>query len=92
MKKLLLCSLVIIAMACSNDGDNDISSSSSTDCNCGRVTMCSSFNVVNPVGSPTPVSTFTSFVVLNNCTYRETTYNVNGNQTSNYPVGSQYCR
>jgi hypothetical protein len=54
--------------------------------------MCSSFNVVNPVGSPTPVSTFTSFVVLNNCTYRETTYNVNGNQTAAHPVGSQYCR
>lgn len=91
MKKLLLCSLAIIAMACSNN-DDDNNGSTSTNCNCGRVTMCSSFNVVNPVGSPTPVSTFTSFVVLNNCTYRETTYNVNGNQTSAHPVGSQYCR
>lgn len=90
MKKLLLCSLAVIAMACSNDDDNN--GSSSTDCNCGRVTMCSSFNVVNPVGSPTPVSTFTSFVVLNNCTYRETTHTVNGNQTNIYRVGTQYCR
>jgi hypothetical protein len=54
--------------------------------------MSSSFNVVNPVGSPTPVSTFTSFVVLNNCTYRETTHTVNGNQTNIYRVGTQYCR
>ncbi len=91
MKKLLLCSLAIIAMACSNN-DDDNNGSSSTNCNCGRVTMCSSFNVVNPVGSPTPVSTFTSFVVLNNCTYRETTHTVNGNQTNIYRVGTQYCR
>ena len=90
MKKLLLCSLAIIAMACSNNDDNN--GSSSTDCDCGRITISSSFNVVNPVGSPTPVSTFTSFVVLNNCTYRETTNTVNGNQTNIYRVGTQYCR
>lgn len=90
MKKLLLCSLAVIAMACSNDDDNN--SSSSTDCDCGKIVRCSSFNVVNAPGSPTPVSTFTSFVVLNNCTYRETTHTVNGNQTNVYRVGTQYCR
>lgn len=88
MKKLLLSSLVLFAVSCSNDDSN----SSSNNCNCGRVVRCSSFNMVNPVGSPTPTTTFTTFVVLNNCSNLETTYNVNGNQTSVHPVGSQYCR
>jgi len=90
MKKLLLSSLVLFAIACSNDDENN--GSSSTDCDCGRIVRCSSFNVVNAPGSPTPVTTFTSFIVLNNCTYRETTHTVNGNQTNIYRVGSQYCR
>lgn len=89
MKKLLLSAAVLFAIACSNDDENN---SSSTNCDCGRVVRCSSFNVVNPVGSPTPVSTFTTFVVLNNCSNLERTYTVNGNQTSIHPVGSQYCR
>lgn len=89
MKKLLLSSLLLFAVSCSNDDSN---SSSSNDCDCGRVVRCSSFNMVNPVGSPTPTTTFTTFVVLNNCSNLETTYNVNGNQTSVHPVGSQYCR
>lgn len=74
MKKLLLGTMALFFMSCSNDDDNN--GSTSTDCDCGRITMSSSFNVVNPVGSPTPVTTFTSFVVLNNCTYRETTHTV----------------
>ncbi len=89
MKKLLLSSLALFAIACSNDDENN---GSSTDCDCGRIVRCSSFNVVNAPGSPTPVSTFTTFVVLNNCSNLERTYNVNGNQTNIYRVGSQYCR
>lgn len=88
MKDFVLCFLLIITIACSKDENNNDTSS---DCNCGRVVRCSSFNVVNAPGSPTPVSTFTVFVVLNNCSNIERTYNVNGNQTSNHPVGSQYC-
>jgi len=89
MKKLLLCAMALFTIGCSNDDSN---SSSSTDCDCGRVVRCSSFTMVNPVGSATPTTTFTTFVVLNNCSNLEQTYNVNGNQTAVHPVGSQYCR
>ena len=89
MKKLLLFSFALLAASCSND---DNGSATSSDCDCGRILRCTSFNVLNPVGSPTPVRTVTMFVVLNNCTYNEITYNVSGDQTNSHPVGSQYCR
>jgi hypothetical protein len=94
MKKLLLSAIVLIAMSCSS---NDESSSSNvtdpitTDCDCGRIVRSGAFNVVNTPGSPTPTTTFTTYVVLNNCSNLERTYQVSGNQTSTYPVGKYIC-
>lgn len=94
MKKLLLSAIVLITMSCSS---NDESSSSNvtdpitTDCDCGRIVRSNTFTIVNTPESPTPTTTFTTYVVLNNCSNLERTFQVNGNQTSTYPVGKYIC-
>ena len=94
MKKLLLSAIVLVVMSCSS---NDESSNSNVtdpitiDCDCGRIVRSNAFNVVGSPGAGAPVNTFTSYVVLNNCSNLERTYQVNGNQTSTYPVGKYIC-
>jgi hypothetical protein len=95
MKKLLLSAIVLVAMSCSSNNDESSSSESTntitTDCNCGKIVRSGVFSIVTTPGSPTSTTTFTSYVVLNNCSNLERTYQVSGSHQSTYPVGKYIC-
>ena len=92
MKKLLLV-ITIMTLSCSSNDTPaaPAADTTTTDCNCGRIVRSGAFTTVNTPGSPTPTTTFTTYVVLNNCSNLERTFQVNGNQQATYPVGKYIC-
>ena len=93
MKKLLLV-VTIMTLSCSSNNTPAVvpaADTTTTDCNCGRIVRSGAFTIVNTPGSPTPTTTFTTYVVLNNCSNLERTYQVSGNQQATYPVGKYIC-
>jgi hypothetical protein len=73
MKKLLLLTLAIFTMACSNDESRE---ETTADCNCDRIVQINTFNVV---GTPqNPATNYHSvYTTINDCTQiqREKTHN-----------------
>lgn len=78
---ILILSMAFMSFSCSTE---DTSNESSTDCNCGKVTESTSFNVVNGQGG---VTVFSVIKIKNNCTDVVTQTQRNGN----IAVGSQIC-
>lgn len=94
MKKIVLSVFFFgLIVSCSSNDDSTPTPAdpNTTDCDCGRIVRSNTFTIVNTPESPTPTTTFTTYVVLNNCSNLESTTNVNGNQLSAYPVGRYIC-
>ena len=77
MRKLLLSAVLFYALTSCTTND---SPATNTDCDCGQVVECTSFNL--------PTSSFTVIKVKNNCTGIIKTVNLQGTQSL---LNMQYC-
>lgn len=73
MKKLLLLTLAIGMMACSNDESRE---ETTPDCNCDRIVQINTFNVVGTPQNPA-TNYYSVYTTINDCTQiqREKTHN-----------------
>jgi hypothetical protein len=87
MKKLLLSTLAIFMVSCSQD---DTSNTPTADCNCDRVVQVNTFGVIGTVESP-GMHYFSTYTTINDCTQiqREKTFNTT-NQSLSPQLGQ--CR
>jgi hypothetical protein len=74
MKKLLLLTLAIFTMACSND--ETTREETTTDCNCDRIVQINTFSVVGTPENPA-TNYYSVYTTINDCTQiqREKTHN-----------------
>ena len=80
-KTILILSMAFMSFSCSTE---DNSNDTNTDCNCGKVTESTSFNLVNGQGG---VNVFSVIKIKNNCTG----VIIQTQRDGNIPVGSQIC-
>lgn len=91
MKKLILV-LSLALLGCTSDNNSTTpavpSNPNATNCNCGTIMSVNHFNMVNPPGSPTPITVFSVLAIKNNCTGEVRNVTINANTGT---VGATKC-